>query len=708
MQSYQTTPGSRQPLGASLSSAGANFSIVSPDATRVELLLYEHHDSQAPFQVIELDPEVNRTFMCWHVFVKKLKAGIHYTWRVDGPSDPYLTGKRFDPSIELLDPWAKAVSDSRWNRTAAMRGEKNGSMRAIVVKTKVGSGDREERRRRRIRKGAFRSQDAIIYEMHVGGFTLHPSSGVAPEKRGTFAGVIEKIPYLKSLGITHVELLPVMAFDRQDVPAGVAKRGLSNYWGYSTHSYYSPHLHYCISPERGTHLDEFREMVDALHEANIEVILDVVFNHTAEAGENGPVINFKGLNNDVTYHLDPDEPSRYRDFTGCGNTVNCNNPVVSNFLVSCLEFWVNELHVDGFRFDLASVLSRGEDGEPMASPPIIWAIELSPVLSTKRIIAEAWDAVGLYQVGNFPGYRWSEWNGRYRDVVRRFVRGDPGILGEVATRISGSSDYYRHQGRHPFNSINFVTCHDGFTLWDLVSFNHKHNQPNGEHNRDGHNDNLSWNCGVEGQTEDAEILALRRLQVKNFMAILMLSQGLPMILAGDEVLRSQQGNNNAWCQDNEVGWFNWELTEQNREMLRFTRGMIALRKRHPSLKRRQFLTGVPAAASELADITWHGKKFGQPAWDDPVSRVLGFTLAAVAPDEAHLHVIMNMSERRQRFSLPATPDISWRLAVDTAAAAPDDIPDPDQQPYLTRAEFEVEAHSLVVLEGEDCGNGCTD
>ena len=439
---------------------------------------------------------------------------------------------------------------------------------------------------------------------------------------GTFAGVIEKIPYLRALGVTHVELLPVMAFDEQDVPAAVAARGLRNYWGYSTHSFYSPHPRYCVEPARA--VEEFRALTDALHDAGIGVLLDVVFNHTAEGGEQGPMINFKGLANDVFYHLDAADRRRYRDYTGCGNTVNCNHPLVTAFIVHCLEYWVEEMGVDGFRFDLASVFARDQRGELMADPPVPWAIESSRVISRVPLIAEAWDAAGLYHVGAFPGMAWAEWNGRYRDVMRRFVRGDPGLVGEVATRIAGSADLYADDGRLPGNSINFITCHDGFTLHDLVSYNAKHNEANGEDNRDGTDDNASWNCGVEGETTDPAVLALRLRQAKNFLAMLMLSRGVPMLLAGDEVLRSQGGNNNAYCQDNALSWFDWSLVESNRDMLRFTRELIALRRRHACLTANRFFDGSPVPGRGIPDIAWHGARLNEPAWHDGQGRFLQF------------------------------------------------------------------------------------
>jgi glycogen operon protein len=535
---------------------------------------------------------------------------------------------------------------------------------------------------------------AIIYELHVGGFTRHPSSGV--HQPGSFAGLIEKIPYLRQLGVTHVQLMPVMAFDEQDLPAGARALGLRNYWGYSTHSFYSPHPRYCVDPARAPR--EFRQLTDALQRAGIRVLLDVVFNHTAEGGAGGPTINFKGLANDLFYHLDPADRRRYLDYTGCGNTVNCNHPMVSTFLVNCLEYWVEQLGVDGFRFDLASVFARDLRGNPVPDPLLPWAIESSRSLARVPVIAEAWDAAGLYQVGAFPAMSWVEWNGRYRDVVRRFVRGDPGLVGEVATRIAGSADLYADDGRLPANGVNFVTCHDGFTLLDLVSYEHRHNGPNGEDNRDGTTDNASWNCGVEGPTSDPVVRALRVRQAKNFMAVLMLSRGVPMLLAGDEVLRSQRGNNNAYCQDNELSWFDWSLVDTNREMLRFTSGMIALRRRHPCLEANRFFDGRPLPGRDLADITWHGARLDEAPWSDAGGRLLRFTIAGRADGEDDLHVILNMSEEGVALDLPRVAGRAWQLAVDTARGAPQDIVEPALQVPLASQRFAAAARSVVVLE----------
>lgn len=688
---YTIRPGRRYPTGANLEEDGVNFSIFSRHATSAELLLYEDCKSERPFQVIKLDPEKNHTFFTWHVLVEDLPPGTHYTWRVDGPRDTLGGGFRFDPRQELLDPWGRAVNTSLWDRWLEIDEgpQAHRSMRAVVVADDDYEWEGDEPLR-------LATEEVVIYELHVGGFTRHPSSGVTHP--GSFSALVEKIPYLKELGVTHVELMPVMAFDEQDVPPQVEEQGLTNFWGYSTHSFFSPHPAYCITPEQGTHRTEFRNMVKALHKADIGVILDVVFNHTAEGGEGGPHINFKGFGNETFYHLDQGDKRKYRDYTGCGNTVNANHPFVARFIIDCLEYWVREMHVDGFRFDLASALARGEDGEPMHNPPVLWGIELSDFLAGTKIIAEAWDAAGLYQVGTFPGYRWSEWNGRYRDCVRRFVRGDTGLVGEVATRLAGSSDLYQPNWRLPINSVNFVTCHDGFTLWDLVSYECKHNEANHENNQDGSNENFSSNCGVEGETDDPGIIELRRRQAKNFMAILMLSQGVPMLVAGDEFLRSKGGNNNTWCQDNELGWIDWTRLERNADMLRFTRQMIALRKRHPNLQRRRFFSGQQREGAKFPDILWHGQQLEVPAWKDESAQLLAFTLGETEHDDVPLHVMLNMSTESLDFELPVMDRRSWYRAADTSLASPQDIAEPGEQIEVQGSLYGLAPRSVVVLE----------
>jgi len=689
---YHTNQGRRYPPGATVRRDGVNFSVFSRHATGAELLLYEDCRSKRPFQIIRLDPGLHRTFLIWHVLVENLPAGTHYTWRLDGPHDMEGSGIHFDPRNELLDPWAHAVNPCLWDRWRHISEgpQPHRSLRAVVPADAGYDWESDA-------PLCVPSDQMIVYELHVGGFTRHHSSGV--RHPGTFSGLVEKIPYLRSLGITHVELLPVMAFDEQDTPRQLVAHGLKNSWGYSTHSFFSPHPGYCVTPHRGTHRTEFRDMVKAFHRAGIGVILDVALSHTAEGGAAGPCLNFKGFVSDIFYHRDRTDRRSYKDYTGCGNTVNANHPFVADFIIDCLEYWVTDMHVDGFRFDLASALARSEDGQAIADPAVLWGIELSGVLAGTKIIAEAWDAAGLYQVGSFPGYRWAEWNGRYRDSVRRFVRGDPGLTGEVATRMAGSSDLYQAKLRLPINTVNFVTCHDGFTLWDLVSYNRKHNEANREDNRDGVDENFSWNYGTEGEPDDPAILVLRRRQSKNLLAILLLSQGIPMLLAGDEVLRSQQGNNNAWCQDNELGWLDWRLTEQNQEMLRFVREMIALRRRHPSLRHRRFLGGITRPGDLLPDVQWHGERIGAPPWDDPKARILALTLGGTHAGEEPLHIMLNMTNETRSFDLPAPDGLAWFRAVDTGLPSPQDVTRPAEQVRISGHTYQLMPRSVTVLEG---------
>jgi glycogen operon protein len=682
---FRTSKGERIPAGATVRDGGINFSVFSRHATAVTLLLFDGPGDDHPFQTVELDPRSNRTFFFWHVFVEGATAGLYYSWQADGPRDTARTGFRFDRQIELLDPWARAVDATLWDRRLPFRQGRSNAIRGRVVDDSGYDWEGDAPLRHRF-------EDTVIYEMHVGGFTRHPNSGVAHV--GTFDAVVEKIPYLIDLGITDVELMPVMAFDTQDVPESVDRRGLGNFWGYSTYGFWAPHPEYASGDDASR---EFRDMVKALHRAGIGVILDVVFNHTSEGGDGSPVIHFKGLGNETFYHLDPVDRRRYRDYTGCGNTVNCNHPVVADYIVRCLEYWVEQMHVDGFRFDLASAMARGENGVPMYHAPVLWAIEFSPVLTRTRLIAEAWDAAGLYQVGDFPGYRWAEWNGRYRDVVRRSIRGDPGMISELATRLTGSSDLHEGSGKLPVQSVNYVTCHDGFTLWDLVSYNRKHNEGNGEENRDGSNDNLSWNHGAEGETDDPAILGLRRRVARNAIALLFVSQGLPMIHNGDEVLRTKSGNNNTYCQDNPIGWFDWSLVEKNADMHRFTRLMIAFRKRHRSVRRRHFLTGKASTGrAGQRDIVWYGIEGPRVRWDD--DRVLGFALAGQSPDEGDIFVMMNFSDSQASIGIPPAPGHAWYRAVDTALGPPDDIAEPEAQQRFIRTVYRLESHTVAILE----------
>ncbi len=689
-QMYQVEAGAMHPLGAVPDEQGVNFSLFSKHATSVELLLFAEYNDPEPLETIQLDPVTNLTFHFWHVYVKGLQPGMYYAYRLDGPQDLHGDGDRFNKNKVVVDPYTRGITDALWSRTAACTPDDNvrTSMRCAVIDTSKYDWEGDQPLHRPI-------SETIIYEMHVGGFTRSLSSGC--QHPGTFAGIVEKIPYLQELGITAVELLPIFAFDEQDVSQlnPVDGKPLTDFWGYNPISHFSPHHAYCLSPEESSHIQDFREMVKALHKAGIEVILDVVFNHTSEGNQLGPTISFRGLDNSTYYMLVPEDKQYYLDYTGCGNTLNCNHPVVEKLIAECLEFWVKEMHVDGFRFDQGSILARDEEGKPMAYPPVVWHISLDEALADTKVIAEAWDAGGLYNVGNFPGERWGEWNGRFRDDMRRFVKGDAGLIGTVALRIAGSSDLYQSKGRLPINSINFITCHDGFTLNDLVSYNVKHNEANGEENRDGIDENLSWNCGAEGPTTNPEIEALRELQIKNFVVILFLSRGVPMLLAGDEVRRTQQGNNNAYCQDNEISWFDWKLLEQNQQIFRFFKHMIAFRKSHPNLYSGQFFTGEPDAQGQK-DIDWHGVKLYSPGWDDPSSRMLAFTIWGRSQDD-DIHVILNMEWSDLDFEIPLLTDRQWLKMIDTALPSPKDIVEPGQGILVSGNTCHVTKHSVVVL-----------
>ncbi len=685
---YSVEAGRPHPLGSTPDQYGVNFSVFSEHATSVELLLFDEHDDPKPVQIIKLDPRINKTFHFWHIYVRGLKPGTHYAYRVDGPQDLYGAGHRFSRNKVLIDPYASGNTNALWNRVDALGDKDNLTtcMRSVVIDLSDydWEGDRPINRP---------MKDTIIYEMHVGGFTRSLSSGC--QYGGTFSDVVEKIPYLRKLGVTAVELMPIFDFDEKQVIREVNGVPLKDYWGYNPHSYFAPEGSYCVSPELGNHIKEFRDMVKALHKAGIEVILDVVFNHTSEGNHLGPIINFKGFDNSIYYHLVPWDRQYYMDYSGCGNTFNCNHPIPEKLILECLEFWVREMHVDGFRFDEGSILARGEDGVPLIHPPVIWHIDTSEVLADTKIIAEAWDAAGLYQIGYFPGYRWAEWNGLYRDNVRQFVKGDPGLTGAVASRIAGSGDLYQSKGHLPINSVNFITCHDGFTLNDLVSYNYKNNEVNGENNRDGINDNLSWNCGFEGETDNPFVESLRQKQIKNFATILFLSQGVPMITAGDEIRRTQKGSNNAYCQDNEISWFDWGLVEKNANIFRFFKLMIRFRKDHPVLCRGCFFTGEVNERG-LADISWHGTKLFSPGWYDSQSRAFAFTLGGFNGD-ADIHVMLNMYWEGLEFELPTVPGRTWYRVVDTSIASPMDIVEPGQEMMVTGNTYFVSDRSTVIL-----------
>ena len=640
---------------------GVNFSVFSKNATQIELLLFDDENAAQPATVIPLDPNRHRTYHYWHVFVPDLKPGQIYAYRAHGSFAPEQ-GLRFDGEKILLDPYGLAVAvPEAYNRRVASR---PGDNTAAAMKSVVADPDLYDWEGDLPLKQPF--AETVIYELHVRGFTRHPSSGVASAKRGTYAGLIEKIPYLKDLGVTAVELLPVFQFDSQDAPTGRV-----NYWGYQPVSFFAPHHAYSSRKEPLGVLDEFRDMVKALHRAGIEVILDVVFNHTTEGGHDGPTLCYRGLANDFYYILEKDK-ARYADYTGCGNTLNANQPIVRRLIQDSLRYWVTQMHVDGFRFDLASILSRDEAGNPMPNPPVLWDIESDPLLAGTKLIAEAWDAAGLYQVGSFIGDTWQEWNGRFRDDVRCFLKGDNGTVSTVATRLLGSPDIYGHKEREPEQSVNFITCHDGFTLNDLVSYNYKHNEANGENNRDGSDDNLSWNCGAEGPTDDAAIEALRDRQVKNFFALEMLAAGTPMLLMGDEVRRTQRGNNNAYCQDSELSWFDWSLLERHADIHRFVKALCAFRQRRDVVTEEGKLS-----LNELlqrAKIVWHGVALNRPDWSER-SHSLAFTLQSLGARYL-LHGMLNAYWEPLTFELPtvlAEDQQPWRRCIDTALASPEDI-----------------------------------
>ena len=684
---FKVKDGAPHPLGATVQTNGVNFSLFSGSASGVELLLFDEHNSPRPLQTIPLIPSKNKTFHFWHVFVEGLKAGAHYAFRVSGPWAPEA-GLRYNRSKVLIDPYARGNTKTVWKRADACNDSDNvsTSLRSVVIDPADYDWEGDKPLNRPI-------EDTIICELHVRGLTKSPSSKV--KHSGTFAGLIEKIPYLKDLGITAVELLPIFDFDETTPLRIMDGKPLWNFWGYSTMGYFAPHSAFCVRPDEGLHLKEFRDAVKALHKAGIEVILDVVFNHTDEGNHLGPTFCFRGMDNQSYYLLVPWAKQYYMDYSGCGNTFNCNHPIVEKFIIECLRYWVKEAHVDGFRFDEGSILSRGEDGSPEVHPPLVWQVELDEDLMDTKLIAEAWDAAGLYQIGHFPGDRWGEWNGRFRDTVRRFVKGDSGVVGQVADSIGGSASLYQARGGKPTNGINFVTCHDGFTLNDLVSYSSKHNEANGEGNNDGINENLSWNCGAEGQTSDPAIEQMREQQIRNFATILMLCRGIPMFVAGDEVRNTQYGNNNAYCQDNEIGWFNWSGPEKHSGLLRFWRRMIAFRKRHAAVRQNSFFTG-DVNGRGLKDVTWHGTKLFSPGWGDNQARALGFTLAGFDQDP-DIHVMMNMHWEALEMEIPVIAGRQWARVVDTSMPSPSDIAEPGMEFECTGPSYVVSARSIVVL-----------
>jgi isoamylase len=708
-----TRPGEPLPLGCTPYDHGVQFAVFSRHATGVSLLLFAGAQDGVPTEEIDLDPRENRTGDIWHVQVDGIGPGQCYLYRVSGPYEPRI-GHRFNSNKLLLDPYAKAVTGNFvWNLADA-RGydpasadrdlsysrisDAAGMPKCIVISDEFDwRGDRPLN---------LPLRHSVIYETHVRGLTLHPSSRrLGVTHPGTFRGVAEMIPYFRKLGITAVELLPVQEFDEYEVQRTNPLNGkkLDNYWGYSTISFFAPKGSYASSGGRGQQVAEFKEMVRALHGAGIEVILDMVFNHTAEGNELGPTLCFRGWDNSIYYILD-DDRRFYKNYTGCGNTLNCNHPIVRSLIIDCLRYWVVEMHVDGFRFDLGSVLGRDSQGELMENPPVVERIAEDPVLRDTKIIAEAWDAAGAYQVGSFPGGRWAEWNDRFRDDVRRFWRGDPDTASHLATRLTGSADLYLRDGRKPFHSINFITSHDGFTLNDLVTYGEKHNEANGEGNKDGFDPNYSANYGVEGETDEEAVREIRNRQVKNFLATLLLSLGTPMLLGGDELRRTQKGNNNAYCQNNEISWYDWDFKRRHADILRFCRLMIAFRKNHPAFHRPEFFSGGDRDHNRIPDITWFDEKGREMQWGK-ADRLLAYRLDGSRAeidadrDDNDFYLMFNALEADREFLVCAAPGKKrWHLAVDTGLPPPTDFPEPGREPTLERQDrYTLAGRSLAVL-----------
>jgi isoamylase len=673
------------PYGATARREGVNFAVFSRHATQMSVVLFLPGDPD-PVLELPLDARYNKTGDVWHVLVCGLDPGIEYGFRADSEVPPGWNTLRFDARKILIDPYSRSVAGlERWGDGTGANGRLE-RMRSRVVDEEFDWGHEHPL--------AVPLADSIIYELHVRGFTRHPSSLVAHP--GTFLGVVEKIPYLRQLGVTAVELMPVTEFEECDVPRSnpITGEPLRNYWGYQPVSFFAPKASYAAGSAPGEAVREFKTMVKALHEAGIEVILDIVFNHTGEGDERGTTFCWRGLDNPTYYLLEP-KTGRYLNYSGCGNTLNCNHPVVRHQILAALRYWVTEMHVDGFRFDLASILGRGRDGEVLPNPPLLEAIAADPVMADVKLIAEAWDAAGLYQVGSFPSWgRWAEWNGRFRDELRRFVKSDPGLTRVLATRLSGSPDLYRGSERAPWHSINFVTSHDGFTLADLVSYQDKHNLENGEGNADGHSDNLSWNCGEEGPSERPEVMALRGRQQRNFLALLMLSQGVPMLLSGDELGRSQRGNNNAYCQDNEISWLDWSLAERNAPLFRFTQRLIRFRKAHPSLRRRSFFEDETRPA-----VAWHGTRLGRPDWGQD-ARLLAMHILATPQDDA-IYFAANAHWEPHSFELPRlSAGRSWRRFLDTSLPEGEDALEPGGEARLASERiYTLSPRSVALLIG---------
>lgn len=701
-----TEPGSPYLYGATLTADGCNFALFSRHATAVMLLLFEKPDSENPSNIIPFDPCINRTGDVWHIFVHDIKQGQLYGYIVDGPYHP-KKGHRYNSTKLLLDPYAKAVvGNYHWDDPVAYEYVFGSSPNDLAQNTQKNYGkvgkcvvvDSSDFDWEGDKPLNIPLRETIIYETHVRGFTRHASSNISHP--GTYRGVIEKIPYLKELGITTLELLPVQGFNHIENFRTNPKTGerLYNFWGYSTLSFFAPDEWYSTNEDGLQAVKEFKGMVKALHKAGIEVILDVVYNHTGEGNEYGPTHSFKGIDNAIYYMLD--EEGKYLNFSGCGNTLNCNHPLVKRLILDSLRYWVVDMHVDGFRFDLAAILGRDQEGNWVPNYSVLAEINHDPILSNTKLIAEGWDAAGLYQVGGFPP-GWAEWNAAFRDSVRAFIRGDTETVGDFSTRLAGSEDLFHHKKRQQYHSINFITAHDGFNLHDLVSFNVKHNEENAEDNRDGLDENLSWNCGFEGFSEDRTIWEMRDRQMRNFFAILMISQGTPMMLSGDEVKFSKRGNNNTYCHDNELNWFDWELVEQHQEHLEFCKYLIHFRKNHPALQREGFFLGIDQSYDDIPDIGWHGVEIGQPDWSDE-SHAIAFMIdgsmkeTGAEKDDNNIYVAINAFWGDLVFQLPHPGrEKHWYVAVNTAE--PSGFFPVGQEPEVHHRQMLVKSRSLVIL-----------
>jgi glycogen operon protein len=688
---YKLRIGRPYPFGATLVPQGVNFSIYSRHATSCKLVLFNKHQPQS---IAEIPfPEEFRIGHVFNMIVFDLDyEEIEYGYRMEGPFDP-AAGHRFDASKILMDPYAKVIGGRDvWGQEPHWED-------IYPYRSRLSFEDFDWESDRPL---DIPIEDLVIYEAHVRGFTRHPSAGV--KHPGTYAAIREKISYLKELGVNCIELMPIYEFDEFENSRLNPETGqrLMNYWGYSTVGFFAPKAGYAATGKLGMQMDELKTLVKELHKNGIEIILDVVFNHTAEGNEKGPTISFRGIDNQTYYMLTPE--GYYFNFSGTGNTLNCNNPVVRHMVVDCLRYWAAEYHIDGFRFDLATILGRDPWGAPLANPPLLESLAFDPILGKCKLIAEAWDAGGLYQVGSFPAYgRWAEWNGKYRDTVRKFLKGDLGVVGDMAQRLQGSPDLYWSRG--PTASINFITCHDGFTLLDLVSYNSKHNEANGENNNDGANDNHSWNCGWEGPVDDPGINALRRRQIKNAMAMLMVSQGVPMLLMGDEMGRTQQGNNNTYCQDNELNWLDWTLLKTNAELFRFVKTCIVFRHAHPVLRNRYHYRHVDYVGSSYPDISWHGTRAWSADWSG-FSRVIAFLLCGKHAKQGtvtddYLYVAMNMYHEALEFEIPRLPEgMQWHIAANTGATYPEDCWEPGKEPLLANQQrFLLGGRSVCILMG---------